>query len=141
MHTEHLQNVRAVWVLVGWLIAVAIASLAALGFASVGLLGAEADGGTVWATLAVLIGFFVGGLFTGMRAVEAPILHGIAMGVLSIVAAFVLNLLAMLAFGSPPYATMTAAAALTYLFAQIVAAVLGCWSGYVFARRGGDIEV
>ncbi|HWV57479.1 MAG TPA: hypothetical protein VNZ57_08515 [Longimicrobiales bacterium] len=141
MHTEHLQNVRVRWVLVGWLIAVAVASLLALALASFGLLTATAEGGTAWATLAVVIGFLAGGLFTGVRAAEAPILHGVAIGLFSILAAFVLNLLALLLFESPPYATLSVTAGLTLIFAQVVAAVLGAWSGYTYARRGGELEV
>lgn len=138
MHTEHLRNVSALWAAVGWLIAVAVASLVGLAMASLGLLSANGEGSTGWTLVAVVIGFFVGGSFTGMRTVEAPILHGVAMGLMSLVAAALLNLVADSLLGTQPYTFLAGPAVLTYLLAQIAAAVLGTWSGYTFALRGAE---
>jgi hypothetical protein len=137
MQSEHLQNVRAVWVVAGWLVAISVASLVALAFASFGLLDPEVTTRTGWASLAVVIGFFVGGAFTGIRTVEAPILHGVAMGLTSLVAWFVLNLVVGALLETFTFPLMTAPAAVAYLLLQMVAATLGAWTGYVFALRGG----
>ena len=68
MHTEHLQNVRATRVAAGWLVAIAVTSLAV--FVAVGfqLVDAAAQFGTTWSLAAVMVGFFAGGFFAGREA-------------------------------------------------------------------------
>ncbi|MFW5947950.1 MAG: hypothetical protein ACOCUW_05610, partial [Gemmatimonadota bacterium] len=85
MHTEHLQNVHPVRVLGGWLVSVAATSGVVFGFIMLRLMAGDA-GDAAWAVLAVGLGFLVGGIFTGYRTLEAPILHGIALGLTSLVA-------------------------------------------------------
>jgi MFS family permease len=135
MHTEHLQNVHPVRVLAGWLVAVAATSALVFGFIVVGFM--SDTGGpreTLGAVLAVGLGFLVGGLFTGYRTVEAPILHGIGLGLTSLVAWAVLNLLVATAFGSGDWSGLNTTAALAVLLTQILAAVAGCWFGTAQAR-------
>jgi hypothetical protein len=134
MHTEHLQNVHPVRVLGGWLVSVAATSVAVFGLIVVGLMRGG-PGDTAWAVLAVAVGFGVGGLFTGYRTMEAPILHGIALGLTSLVAWVVLNLV-VVGFGGPGWSGLGVTAALTVLLTQIVAAVAGCWIGTGQARGG-----
>src|SRR5690606_20588519 len=64
-HTEHLQNVRAVWVAAGWLVAIAAASLILLVLAGLGLTGTDPATDALWAVVALVIGFWLGGFFTG----------------------------------------------------------------------------
>ncbi len=136
MHTEHLQNVHPVRVLGGWLVSVAATSVVVFAFIVLNLMrGGASD--SVWAVLAVGMGFLVGGLFTGFRTLEAPILHGIALGLTSLVAWAVLNLFAAAVLGVREWSGLGTTAALAVLLTQIVAAVLGCWMGTAQARTGG----
>ncbi len=143
MHTEHLQNVHPVRVLGGWLVAVAATSVVVFGFIVLGFMdgsGGQAD--TVGAVVAVGIGFLVGGLFTGYRTVEAPILHGVGLGITSLVIWAVLNLLVAATLGSGEWSGLGTTAALAVLLTQIIAAVIGCWLGTAQARArvGGAVE-
>lgn len=139
MHTEHLQNVHPLRVLGGWLVAVAATSVVVFGFIVLGFMdGAGGRGDTVGAVLAVGLGFLVGGLFTGWRTVEAPILHGIGLGLASLVVWAVLNLVVGAVFGSGEWSGLGTTAALAVLLTQIVAAVAGCWFGTAQARARGQ---
>ena len=140
MHTEHLQNVHPLRILGGWLVSVAVTSVAVFGLIVVGLMdGAGGRGDTLGAVLAVGVGFLVGGLFTGFRTVEAPILHGISLGLTSLVAWAALNLIAVAGFGTGEWSGLNTSAALAVLLTQIVAAVLGCWIGTSQARARGGV--
>lgn len=132
MHTEHLQNVHPVRVLGGWLVSVAVTSAVVFGLIVLRLMdGGRAD--TVWAVLAVAVGFLVGGFFTGYRTVEAPILHGIGLGLTSLVAWAGLNVV-VVGLGGSGWSGLGTTAALAVLLTQIVAAVAGCWIGTGQAR-------
>jgi hypothetical protein len=141
MHTEHLQNVHPVRVLGGWLVSIAVTSVAVFGFIVLGLMREEAAAmDAVWAVLAVAVGFLVGGWFTGFRTLEAPILHGIALGFTSLVAWAVLNLVVVIGFGAGEWSGLGTTAALVVLLTQVIAAVAGCWIGTARARaRAGEI--
>lgn len=137
MHTEHLQNVHPIRVLAGWLVSVAVTSVAVFVLIVLGLMqGGRAD--SAWAVLAVGIGFLVGGLFTGYRTLEAPILHGIALGLTSLVVWAVLNLFVAAVLGTEGWSGLGTTAALAVLLTQIVAAVGGCWVGNAQAK--GEAE-
>jgi hypothetical protein len=130
MHTEHLQRVRFRAVVAGWLVGIAATSL--LIFATLGLHLIEADSplATRASISAVAVGFFAGGLFTGLRVGEAPILHGIAIGLLSVVVWFVLNVLSVIAFPRFGWQEITPDMTVALVLVQIVAAMLGARAGY-----------
>lgn len=134
MHTEHLQNVHPVRILGGWLVAVAATAVAVFGLIVLGLMGEEAGPDAVWAVLAVAVGFLFGGWFTGIRTLEAPILHGIALGLTSLLAWAVLNVVVVLTFGLGEWSGLGATATLVVVLTQMVAAVAGCWIGNRGAR-------
>jgi hypothetical protein len=138
MHTEHLQNVRIGSVVAGWLVAAAMTSLILLTFASVGLLDAEgATGGTLRSAAALVAGFLVGGWFTGLRTVTAPILHGFAIGLTSLVAWFAINAVVDALFPSAlVWSALTPTGAVAVVLLQMVAAVVGALVGYNMALRG-----
>ncbi|NIP82654.1 MAG: hypothetical protein GWM90_26925 [Gemmatimonadetes bacterium] len=139
MHTEHLQNVHPVRVLAGWLVAIAVTSASVFGLIVLGLMGEEAARDTAWAVLAVAAGFFVGGWFTGVRTLEAPILHGVALGLTSLVAWAALNLVVVIGFDAGEWTGLSTTAALVVLLTQIAAAIAGCWVGTGRARiRAGS---
>ena len=130
METEHLQSVRISVVGAGWLIAVAVASLIA--FAAFALDVVQADS-TLAARLeisAIAVGFFAGGLFAGLRAREAPILHGVAIGLLSLPVWFILNLLSAALFPDSGWDALSPHFTVSVMLLQIVAAVLGARTGY-----------
>jgi hypothetical protein len=137
MHTEHLQNVRSTRVFTGWLVAIAVTSLLALAFAGTGVLG---SGTTYMSTLgsliAVVVGFWAGGFFAGFRAIEAPILHGVGIGLTSLVVWAVLNIVVAVAFRGIGWTGLTPALAVGLMLAQIAAAVVGALLGYNVALRG-----
>lgn len=140
MHTEHLQNVHPVRIVAGWLVSAAVTSVAVFGFIVLGLMGEEAARDATWAVLAVGVGFLVGGWFTGTRTVEAPILHGIALGLTTLVMWAGLNLVAVVGWGSEGWSGLGTTAALVVLLTQVVTAVTGCWIGTRQARfRAGEL--
>lgn len=134
MHTEHLQNVHPVRVLAGWLVSIAVTSVVVFGLIVLGIMGAEPRQDWTWAVMAVAVGFLVGGWFTGFRTLEAPILHGVALGFTTLLAWAVLNLVVAVSFRESQWSAMTASTAIAVLFTQVVAAVAGCWIGTRRAR-------
>ena len=84
MHSEHLTNVHPGWVAGGWLISIAVASAAYLILVGLGLASGHGDDAG-WVVASVAAGFFVGGFFVGVRWAEAPILHGLIFGLVSVV--------------------------------------------------------
>lgn len=88
MRTEHLSNLHPGWILGGWLIAIASTSAVYLALVGMGLFP-EGSASVLGVAVAMAAGFFVGGLFVGLRWGDAPILHGAAMTLLSVLVWFV----------------------------------------------------
>ena len=130
MHTEHLQRVRPGVVMLSWFIAVAAASLIVMLLLATDLLDIDSAAGTRASIAAIAVGFFAGGLFAGLRAGEAPILHGTAMGLLSLLFWFALNVISAIAFPAFGWDALTPDLTVSVVLLQIVAAVLGARSGY-----------
>lgn len=138
MHTEHLQNVRPTLIGASWLLAVAVTSLVILALAGLGLTQEgddESFAAIVWGLLAVASGFAAGGFFAGFRALHAPILHGVAIGIASLVVWFLLNVLLVLFFPDLRWQGLGPAATAGLLLAQMTFAVAGAWAGYRYALR------
>jgi hypothetical protein len=138
MHTEHLQNVSVTRVVAGWLIAAAVASLVALALLGTGVLDDDTTTvNTWWSMFAIAVGFFAGGFFTGFRALQAPVLHAIGIGLTSLVAWAVLNALSALLFtGGWTWPVISPEFAIGLLLLQLVVTVLGALIGYNIAVRG-----
>jgi hypothetical protein len=136
MHTEHLRNVGIVRVVAGWLVAVAIASLSLLAALGTGLIPPEANTGGWAAVLAILIGFAAGGFIAGFLALRAPILHGIAIGLTSLVAASAFALINGIATPGTRWTDMRAGAVVILVLLQFLAAVVGALLGYNIAIKG-----
>ncbi len=128
MHTEHLQNVRPSWVAFGWFAAAAVAGLALVALISVGLVPSHAESGGGWVLLAAAVGFFSGGWLVGWRTGAAPVLHGVGIGLFSLVVWFLANLLAQL-FGFAEWSALSPTVTAGVLLLQIAAAVGGAWYG------------
>jgi len=137
MHTEHLQNVRPTRVVAAWLVAAAVTSLVALALVGAGVMSEEATrANTWWSVVAVAVGFFAGGLFAGLRAIEAPILHAFAIGLTSLVVWFVLNAVAAAFLPDWSWTGLTPQLALGILLMQFVASTIGALLGHNLALRG-----
>lgn len=138
MHTEHLSNVGFASILIGWIIAVAVTSLLVFLFTATGWMSTD-DAGNLWAVIAVAIGFFAGGYLTGTRDIEAPILHGVAIGLVTLVAWFVLNALATFFVDASSYSNLSATSTAGLLLLQMAAAVAGAWIADRRALRGENL--
>jgi len=137
MHTEHLQNVTFGRVLGGWLVAIAVTSFVVLAFIASGM-SAEAPtaASSIASLVAVIVGFLAGGFFVGFRARRAPILHGVAMGLVSIVAWVIANVLSELLTSAADWTGLGPAIAIGLVLAQMVAATVGALLGYNLVLRG-----
>lgn len=122
MHTEHLSNVHPGWVVGGWLASVAAAAALYLAGAGLGLVRPDASAAP-WVVISLGGGFFLGGLLVGMRWSDAPILHGTAITLLSVLVWFV-----ALVFGGPG-AGESVALGLGLILVQLAAACGGAWFG------------
>jgi len=136
VHTEHLQDLRIGWVAAGWLVAIATTSLVSIVLVSLQLVDPVGSVGFGWGIVATVIGFWVGGFFTGFRALRTPMLHGIAIGLATLAGWVAVNLLSFVFAGLrwqglPP--GLTAA----LLLVQMFSAVAGAWVGHRVALRGG----
>lgn len=141
MHTEHLQNVRPGRVVAGWLVAIAVTSFVVFGFVMVGFVGETGPADTLWTMTAVAAGFLVGGWFIGYGTLEAPVLHGIALGLTSLLAWVAVNTVVVIGFRGVEWEGLTATAALAVILTQMVAGVVGCWAGVRGARlRASDLN-
>jgi ABC-type amino acid transport system permease subunit len=125
-------------VIAGWLVAAAVASLVALAL----LIGAgcctrrPTAANTWWSMVAIAIGFFAGGFFAGFRALQAPILHAVGIGLTSLGRLVPAERARDPASSRWTWPTMTPQFAVAVLLLQIVAAIVGALLGYNIALRG-----
>jgi hypothetical protein len=92
---------------------------------------------TWWSMFAVGAGFLAGGFFTGFRALQAPVLHAVGIGITSLVAWFLANALsALLIDGGWTWPAVSPEFAVGLLFLQLAATVIGSLLGYNMAVRG-----
>lgn len=128
MHTEHLENVRPSWVAFGWFISFAVTALTLFVLIFLGVLGTHETAGEGWVALSFVVGFAVGGFFATARTRAAPILHGIGIGLFSLVVWFAVNLF----LGEPTEETawrdLSPGFGAGLLILQIAAAVAGGWA-------------
>lgn len=133
MH-EHLRNLSPSWVAFGWFIAVAIVSLLLLALDSFGITAPDAPGETVWVAGSMLVGFFAAGYFVGTRVAAAPVLHGFAMGVFSLLAWVLLNLFLGEPAGGTSWRSLEPGTLIGLLAIQAVAAIVGARMGVRWTR-------
>jgi len=135
MQTEHLSNLHPGWIVGGWLIAVATTSAAYLALVGAGLFpqGAAAVLGVA---LAMAAGFFVGGLFVGLRWMDAPILHGAAITLVSLLVWFLGSLTLP---GNALGWSNSTSAALGLILLQFVASAVGGWTGRRISLRSETV--
>jgi hypothetical protein len=132
MHTEHLNNVRIGYVLGGWLLGVAATSFFLFVLIALNLTDAEGRG-SGWITMAVALGFLLGGAFVGFLTALAPILHGILIGFTTLLAWAVINAVVTLFFPDLHWTSLTATATINVILVQVICAILGARFGYRYA--------
>lgn len=135
MHSEHISNLHPGWVLGGWLVAVAASSAGFMILVGLGLLGPDVSGGGLLVPAAIAVGFFVGGLFVGLRWSDAPVLHGAAITFLSVLVWFLGEVLTP-RFMEPALGTGASRSgfALGMILLQLVVTVAGGLTGRRMVR-------
>ncbi|MGH7459322.1 MAG: hypothetical protein ACREKN_09645 [Longimicrobiaceae bacterium] len=124
------------WIAFGWFVAAGATSLFLLGMAALGVVGVDDSGaGAGWTTAALAAGFFLGGFFTGARAGSAPWVHGVGMGLFSLLAWLLVNLFAGEPAGEPTWRSLSLTATAFLLAVQAFAAVVGCALGARLAHQ------
>lgn len=137
MASERLEHLRPSWIAFGWFIAAAVTSLVLLVLIAIGVLGAEATAAAadVWVAVALLIGFTIGGFFAGVRVGKAPILHGLAIGLFSLVVWLLANLLIGVPADPNGWQALPLSVAAGLLLLQTVAAIVGARMGRRWTRN------
>ncbi len=125
MQSEHLSNLHPGWIAGGWLIAVAVTSATHLAMVGAGLMP-QGSNAVFGVAVAIAAGFFVGGLFVGIRWGDAPILHGAALTFLSVLVWFLGSLAAP---GALERWSGPTPGVLGLILVQLVASSLGGWMG------------
>jgi len=132
MHTEHMGNLHPGWIVGGWLIAVAVTAVVYLALVGTGLFP-QAGAAIFGVAVAMAAGFFVGGLFVGLRWMDAPILHGAAITLVSLLVWFLGSLTLP---GNALGWSNSTPAALGLLLLQLAASSTGGWTGRRLSLRG-----
>lgn len=133
MQSEHLTNLHPGWVVAGWLVAVAVTAALYLGGVGAGLVRPD-QGVALWVSVSMAGGYFVGGLLVGMRWSDAPILHGAAITLFSVLFWF-----AVLLIGGPD-GPDSVPLVLGLILLQLVAACAGGWMGRRWTMGVGRAE-
>ena len=137
MH-ESLRSMRWSWVGFGWFIAVCLTSAILLALEAFGLIAEGAPGETLWVAVALATGFLATGIFIGTRVAAAPVLHGAAMGVASLIAWFLVNLLLGEPLDASAWGSLDPMALGAMLVLQAASAVVGTRAGVRWVRRRRD---
>lgn len=124
------------WIGFGWFIAVALTSLVLLVLEAAGLIEAGGAAETLWVAFALVIGFLVVGAFVGSRVAAAPLMHGLGMGLFSVLAWLLVNIFVGEPLGETTWRSLNASTFVALLTLQIVSAVVGTRIGVRWARRG-----
>ena len=138
MYSEHLNNVHPGRVVGGWLFAVAVASAVSVVMISVGVMEPDSATEGISVSLAVAVGFFAGGLFVGIRWMDAPILHGAGMTFVSVLVWFLGNVMMPGRLDGSDLGLDAPAPVLGLLLIQFVAAAVGGRMGRRWMLRGAN---
>jgi hypothetical protein len=133
MRSEQLTNLHPGWALAGWLVAVAVTAALYVGGVGAGFVRPD-EGVALWASVSMAGGFFTGGLWVGMRWSDAPILHGAAITLFSVLVWF-----GVLLFGGPG-GSDSVPLVLGLILLQLVASCGGGWMGRRWTLGAGRTE-
>lgn len=131
---ERLDRIRLSWVAFGWFIAASITALVLLALAASGLVADDPTTEGVRVALAFVVGFTLAGVIVGMRVADAPALHGLGIGLFSVVAWFGANLLFGEATGQTAWSALPGETVAGMLVLQAAAAVVGARMGVRWSR-------
>ncbi len=123
--SESHRSLRWDWILFGWFISVSLASFILLALGAFGILEGDPVEEMFAVLVALLIGFFLIGIFIGTRVAAAPILHGLAMSVCSVFAWLLINLLAGSLVGEVTWWPISVGSIIGIFVLQAAAAALG----------------
>ena len=133
MHTEHLNNVRLGWAFLGWMAAFGATSLILFVLIVLDVLNPESTGGGGWIALAVAVGFVIGGAIVGFMVALAPILHGILIGLMSLVVWALINAVVTMLWPDVTWTSLSGPLTVNVMLVQTIAAILGARFGYRYA--------
>ncbi|CAN5738768.1 hypothetical protein BH23GEM3_BH23GEM3_12700 [soil metagenome] len=136
MQSEHFHNIRPSWVAFGWFIGAAVSAFLLFVFIFLGVLEQDSTTGDVlWVGLSLLLGFATGGFLAGVRTGAAPTLHGLLIGLFSLVVWLLANLIPGEATGATAWRETPIAQTLGMLVLLTVAAIVGARFGSRWTRR------
>lgn len=131
-----LPDLRPGWIPLGWFIAASLTALVLLAVAGLGLVGNEASAENFWVPLSLAFGFGTAGFALGVRVGAAPILHGLGIGLFSVLVWAAVNVFLGEPTDQTAWTALGTESAAGLLLLQTAAAVVGARMGVRWARRG-----
>lgn len=132
--SESFRSLRWDWIAFGWFMAVALASVILLAFNAFGMLDGDPGEESFSVAVSLTLGFLVMGFFLGTRVLAAPVLHGVTMALISVIAWLAANFLAGAIVGRITWWPIDPTTILALFLLQAIAAVLGTRIGVRRAR-------
>jgi hypothetical protein len=127
-------SLRPGWVAIGWFIAIALTSLFLIALEALGLVGETPSGEALPVALALAAAFFAAGILVGTRSGAAPVLHGLAMGLFSLLAWVAINLFLGEPTGETTWRSLDAVTTGGLILLQAISAALGATAGVRWVR-------
>ena len=131
---EDFRDIRPTWIAFGWFIGIALTAVAVFALTVADLMRPDTPAERMWISASLVGGFILAGFVVGARVLAAPILHGVGMGLFSLVAWVALNLFLGEPTGMTAWDAIDLPAAATLVFLQTAAAVIGTRLGTRRAR-------
>jgi FtsH-binding integral membrane protein len=134
----NISAIRPSWIAFGWFIAACVTGLGLLALISLGIADGESIGGDPWVAATLAVGFLIGGFFVGVRVGDEALIHGLGMGLFSLIVWFAANLLLGEPTDQTAWSELGAATVIMLLLLQAAAAVVGVRMGVRWAARGAS---
>jgi hypothetical protein len=131
---ESPRHIQPSWVAFGWFISVGGAALVLLALAAFRLVAYDPSTEGVWISLALLLGFAFGGFATGTRVRAAPALHGLGIGLFSLVVWVLVNVFLGEPTGETTWRSLPFTTVALLILLQVASAVVGARFGYRWSR-------
>ena len=131
---ESIRSVRFSWIGLGWLLAFSVTSFLVIVLELLGVGGEGSPAESIWVAGVILISFSVGGFLVGLRVREAPVLHGIGIGLFTIVAWVLINIFLGEPTGTSTWRSLEPNVLGGLLVLQAVAAIVGARTGVRWVR-------
>lgn len=131
---ESIRSVRFSWIGYGWLLAFAVTSFLVIVLEMLGVVAEDSPAESLWVAAVILISFSAGGFFVGTRVKEAPVLHGLGVGLFTIVAWVLINLFLGEPTGTSTWRSLEPNTLAGLLVLQAVAAIVGARNGVRWVR-------